>query len=114
MCGDEMKHIGHPFKCVTRYENEDYYCCLREVDTIKEILSQFLEIIMGNSYQSSKNYGARIAYKGATLSPDDKIFPILSKKIDNIVMLIFKPPIKRNSKFPIKSIERSNKKRKVI
>ena len=69
---------------------------------------------MGNSYPFSKSNSVRIAYKGATLSPDDKIFPILSKKIDNIIMLIFRPPIKRNYKFPIKSIERSNKTRKVI
>ena len=94
MCGDEMKHIGHPFKCVTRYENEDYYCCLREVDTIKEILSQFLKIIMGNSYQSSKSYSARIAYNGATLSPDDKICQTFSKKIGNIVILFLDHQLK--------------------
>ena len=50
MRGDGMKHNGHPFKCVTRYEDEDYFFYLRKVDTIKEVLFQFFEIIMGNSY----------------------------------------------------------------
>lgn len=32
---NQMKHNGYPLKCVTRYEDEDYFCYLREVNTIK-------------------------------------------------------------------------------
>ena len=43
MLGDGMKYNGHPFKCVTRYEDEDYFFYLRKVDTIKEVLFQFFK-----------------------------------------------------------------------
>ena len=111
---DEMKHNSHSFKCVTLYEDEYYFYSLREVDTIKEVFSQFLEIIMGNSYQSFKNCGARIAYKGASLSPDDKIFSIFSKEIINIFMLILDYQLKRILSFQSSRLNALIRKRKLI
>ena len=42
MRDDEMKNTGNPFKCVTRYDDEMFFCYLSEVDTIKDSISQFL------------------------------------------------------------------------
>ena len=56
------------------------FCCLSEVDTIKDVISQFLEMVVGKSFKPSKYYGARIAHRGKALSPDNKIFPVFSKK----------------------------------
>ena len=42
MCDDESKNTGNPFKCVTRYDDENFVCYLSEVDTIKDSISQFL------------------------------------------------------------------------
>ena len=90
------------------------FCCLSEVDTIKNVISQFLEMVVDKSFKPSKYYGARIAHKGKVLSLDENIFLIFSKKFDNIVTLLLRKTTKRNNKVPVKSNELSNKKPKTI
>ena len=34
MCDDEMISTGYPFKCATRYDNEEYFYYLSEDDKI--------------------------------------------------------------------------------
>ena len=68
--------------------------------------------MIGKSFKPSKDHDVRIAYKGKELSSDDKIFPIFSKKFDNIVTLLFRKTIKRNHKLPVKSNALFNKKPK--
>ena len=67
-------------------------------------------MVIGKSFKPSKDYGARIAHRGKALSPDNKIFPVFSKKFDNIVTLLFRKKFKRNNKLPVKSNKLSNKK----
>ena len=48
---DEMRNTSYPLKCVTRYDDENCFCYLNEVDTIQYIISQFLEIaVVKHSY----------------------------------------------------------------
>ena len=94
MRNDEMRNTGYLFKCVTRYDDEDLFCYLSEVDTIQDVISQFLEMVMDKKIQPSKYYGARLSHKGKELSPVDKIFPIFSKKFDNIVILLYRKKLK--------------------
>ena len=35
-----MNVNGYPFKFFTHYNNENYYCCLKDEDTIKDLISQ--------------------------------------------------------------------------
>ena len=114
MRDDKRENTSYTFNCVTRYDNEDLFCYLSEVDSIKDVISQFLKIIVGKSFKPSKEYGARIAHEGKELSSDDKIFPIFSKKFDNIVTLLFRKIIKRNNKLPVKSNELYDKEPKRI
>ena len=51
-------------------------------------------MMIGKSFKPSKDHDVRIAYKGKELSSDDKIFPIFSKKFDNIVTLLFRKKLK--------------------
>ena len=57
-----MTGDGYPFKFVTFHENEEYFCFLQIDDTIKEILVEFLQIIVGAKFSSSQDYGAKIMY----------------------------------------------------
>ena len=42
MRDDKRENTSYTFNCVTRYDNEDLFCYLSEVDTIKDSISQFL------------------------------------------------------------------------
>ena len=106
-----MNVNGYPFEFVTHYNNESYYYFLKDEDTIKYLISQFLEIIVGPTYKPFQDYGAQIMFKGSIRKPDQAIFPISSKKDENLVLFKYNEPIKK-SLFPIKSIERVNKKSK--
>ena len=62
----QMTGDGYPYNFVTPYENEEYFCFLRMDDTIKEILVEFLQIILGPKFSSSQDYGAKIIFAGRT------------------------------------------------
>ena len=50
MRDDEMIIAGYPFKCVTQYDNEEYFCYLSEDDKIQDIVSKFMEMILGKKF----------------------------------------------------------------
>ena len=39
MIGEKMNVNGYPFKFVTHYNNESYYCFLKDEDKIKDLIS---------------------------------------------------------------------------
>ena len=82
----EINVNGYPFKFVTHYNNENYYCFLKDEDTIKDLISQFFEIFIGPTYKPFQDYGAQIMFKGSIRKPDQSIFPISSKKDKNLVL----------------------------
>ena len=58
-----MNIYCHPFKFVTMFENDDYYYFLKLEDTVKELIIEFLKIIIGKNYSSSKDYDTKIIYQ---------------------------------------------------
>ena len=83
--GEKMTGDGYPYKFVTLYENEEYVCFLQVDDYIKEMLAQFLQIILGVKFSSSHNYGANIMYAGKIQPRVTKIKNIFqTKKDDNV------------------------------
>ena len=89
-----MNVNGYPFEFVTHYNNESYYYFLKDEDTIKYLISQFLEIIVGPTYKPFQDYGTQIMFKGSIRKPDQAIFPISSKKDENLVLFKYNEPIK--------------------
>ena len=63
MRDDEMISAGYPFKCATRYDNEEYFCYLSEDDKIQDVVSKFMETILGKQFKPLKDYGARIVHR---------------------------------------------------
>ena len=63
MRDDEMISTGYPFKCATRYDNEEYICYQSENDTIQDVVSMFMESILGNKFKPSKDYGVSIVHR---------------------------------------------------
>ena len=53
MRDDEMISKCCPLKCVTRHDDEEYVCYLSEHDKIQDVISKFMESIMGNKFQPS-------------------------------------------------------------
>ena len=102
MRDDEVINACYPLKCITRYDDEGFFY-LSEVNTIQDVISKFLEMVVGVIFLPSKDYGARIAHRGKESSLVDKIFPIFSKKFDNNVTLFFRKTVKRNNKLIVKS-----------
>ena len=54
MRDDEMISAGYPFKCATRYDNEEYVFSLNEDDKIQDIVSKFMETILGKKSNFQK------------------------------------------------------------
>ena len=62
--GEQMSSDGYPYNFLTLYENEEYFCFLQMDDTIKEMLVEFLQIIVSSKILSSRDYGANIMFVG--------------------------------------------------
>ena len=61
--GEKMTGDGYPYKFVTFFnENEEYFCFLQVDDIIKEMLAEFLQIVVGAKISSLQDYGAKIMY----------------------------------------------------
>ena len=45
--GAKMIEDGFPYKFATLHGNKDYFCFLRKEDTIKEMINDFLIVILG-------------------------------------------------------------------
>ena len=99
---DEMKAAGLSFQFSTIYEEEEYVCYLGKRDKSKDIVSQFLESIMGNKFQPTKDYGVSVICKGKKLGADDDISGIFTTKFVNNVSLLFS---KKNDMIPKSSLK---------
>ena len=51
MRDDKMISAGYPFKRATRYDDEEFIWNLGEVDTIQDVISKFMEIMVGKTFQ---------------------------------------------------------------
>ena len=81
-----MNGDGYPYKFVTPYENEEYFSFLRMDDTIKEILVEFLQFIIGPKFSSSQDYGTEIMFAGKILSQEHMIKNVFqTKKYNNVL-----------------------------
>ena len=72
-------------------------------DTIKEMLVEFFQIIMGPKFSSSQDYGAKIMFAGKILSQEQMIKDVFQTKKDNNVMFNMRKQILTRSKKGIKS-----------
>ena len=84
--GAKMIVDGFPYKFVTLHDNEDYYCFLRKDDTIKELINEFLIVILGSKFSSSEDYDVKIIFSGKNQVPDLSIKNIFQIKNDNNVL----------------------------
>ena len=80
-----MTEDDFPYKFVTRHENKEYFCFLRKEDTIKEMINDFLIVILGSKFSSSQDYGAQIMFSEKKESHDVMIKHIFQTKKDNNV-----------------------------
>ena len=112
-----MKDAGLSFQFSTIYEEEEYVCYLSKHDKSKDIVSQFLESIMGNKFKPTKDYGVSVICKGQKLGADVDISGIFTTKFVNNVRLFFS---KKNDMIPkssLKSIEpvrETSKKKNIV
>ena len=98
-----MTGDGFPYKFVTFHENEEYFCFLRVEDTIKEMIDDFLQIILGSKYSSSQDYGAQIMFSGKILTQELRIKNLFQTKKDNNVWFNMPKQILTRSKKGTKS-----------
>ena len=77
---------GFPYKFATLHDNKDYYCFLRKDDSIKEMINDFLIVILGSKFSSSQDYGAKIIFSGKNQTHDLMIKNIFQIKEDNNAM----------------------------
>ena len=101
-----MTGDGYPFKFVIFHENEEYFCFLQVDDTIKEMLVEFLQIIVGAKFSSSQDYGAKIIYTGKILPQETIIKDVFQTKKDNNVIFNMTTQMKTCSKERIKSSQK--------
>ena len=100
--GEKMTGDGYPYKFVNLHDNEVYFCFFQFDDTIKEILVEFLQIIVGEMFSSSQDYGAKIMYARQILPQETKIKDVFQTKKDNNVIFNIRTQIKTRSKKRIK------------
>ena len=87
MRDDEMVDAGYSFKFATIHEDEDYVCYLSKHDKSQDVVSKFLESIMGDKFKPSEDYGVSVIHKGSKLDADVEIFGFFTKKFINKVLL---------------------------
>ena len=104
--GEQMTGDGYPYKFVTFHVNEEYFCCLQVDDTIKEMLVEFLQIIVGAKFSSSHDYGAKLIYAGKILPQETIIKNIFQTKKYNNVIFIMRTQIKTRSTKIIKPTQK--------
>ena len=75
-------------------------------DTIKEMLVEFLQIIVGPKSSSSQDYGAKIMYTEKILSQETMIKDVFQTKKDNNVMFNMRTQIIIRSQKRIKSTQK--------
>ena len=76
-----MTGDGYPYKFVIFfYENEESFCFLQVDDIIKEMLAEFLQIIVGAKISSSQDYGAKIIYAGKIQPQETMIKDVVQTK----------------------------------
>ena len=102
--GERMTGDGYPYKFVTLYENEEYFCFLQMDDTIKEMLVEFFQIIVGAKFSSSQDYGAKIMYARQIFPQETIIKDVFQTKKDNNVIFNIRTQIKTRSKKRIKRL----------
>ena len=91
-------------KFVTFYKNEEYFCFLQVDDNIKEMLVEFLQIIVGANFLSSQDYATIIMFEGR-MQPYSTIIKDFSKpKKGNILNFIMRSKIKTRSLKSIKKL----------
>ena len=61
MRDDEMIIAGYIFKCLTIHEDVEYVCYLSKQDKSQDIVSKFLESIIGDKFKPSKDYGVSLS-----------------------------------------------------
>ena len=88
MIREKMNVDGYPFKFVIMFEDDDYYCFLISEDTVKELIIEFLKIILGNKYSSSKDYDTNKIFQGVNIRPEKDKISLFSKK-KKIIALCF-------------------------
>ena len=98
-----MNVDGYPFKFVIVFEDDDYYCFLKSEDTVKELIIEFLKIILGNKYSSSKDYDANKIFQGVNIRPEKEKVSLFSKKKDNSVMFLLRKQLEKYSIIPYKN-----------
>ena len=76
-----MISVGYPFKCAIFHDDEEYVYYLSEHEKSQDVVSKFIESIMGNKFQPSKDYDVSIIHKGSKLGADDEIFPIFQRSL---------------------------------
>ena len=76
--GEKMTGDGYPYKFVIFYKNEEYFCFLQVDDNIKEMLVEFLQIIVGAKFSSLQDYAAKIIF-GGRIQPYSTIINDFSK-----------------------------------
>ena len=87
MRDDEMINAGYSFKFATIHEDEEYVCYLSKHDKSKDIVSKFLESIMGDKFKPSEDYGVSVVFKGSKLDADIDILGMFTMKFVNKVLL---------------------------
>ena len=100
--GKKITGDGYHYKFVTFYENEEYFCFLQVDDTIKEMLVEFLQIIVGKIFHLYKNFGAKIMYAGKIQPQETIIKDFFQTKKDNYVIFNTRTQIKTRSTKRIK------------
>ena len=94
---DKMNSEGYLYKFNTSHKNEDYFFFLQLNDAVKEMIVEFLIVILGVEYDISKNYGDQIWYGGKSLPHNKAIKVAFSTKNHNHVHFILPSKIQSRS-----------------
>ena len=105
MRDDEIISAGYSFKFATIHEDGEYVCYLSKHDKSQDVVSKFLESIMGDKFKPSEDYGVSVIYKGSKLDADVDILGIFTKNFLNKVLLHHSKKNDKIHKSLLKTIE---------
>ena len=68
---------------------------LKSEDTVKELIVEFLKIILGKNCALSKDYDAKIIFQWTNQLPEINILTLFLKKKENNVMFALRQQLKK-------------------
>ena len=104
MIGKEMKEDGYPYRFGTVTDNKTHFCFIESGDTVSDLITSFLKLILGDTYVSPKYYNLYIIFKAVKVPQQTVVINSFKTKKDINIIFLIRRALKNDTIVPSKNI----------